>query len=74
LRQVNAAGDGRAIFYPMVNLIFRCTQTSMNVQVWLPDGAPADRLDSYEAVTCPACSRLHLVNKTTGKMLGDKDK
>jgi len=46
----------------------------MNVQVWLPDTAPTDRVDSYEAVTCPACARLHLVNKTTGKMLSDKEK
>ena len=60
----------------MVNLIFRCAQTGMNVQVWLPDDdeAPAERADSYAALPCPACARLHLVNKTTGKTLGDKDK
>jgi hypothetical protein len=58
----------------MAKLIFRCVQTGMNVQVWLPDEAPSDRADSYEAVTCPACTRLHLVNKTTGKILGDKAK
>jgi len=74
LRHVNAPGDGLAHFVPMANLIFRCAQTGMNVQVWLPDEAPAERADSYEAVTCPACTRVHLVNKTTGKTLGDKDK
>ena len=58
----------------MAKLIFRCVQTGMNVQVWLPDEAPPDRADSYESVACPACTRLHLVNKTTGKMLGDKAK
>jgi len=46
----------------------------MNVQVSLPDASPADRGDSYEAVSCPACARLHLVNKTTGKMLSEKEK
>ena len=46
----------------------------MNVQVWLPDEAPADRADSYESVACPACTRLHLINKITGKILGDKEK
>jgi hypothetical protein len=46
----------------------------MNVQVWLPESASTDRTDSYEAVTCPACVRVHLVNKTSGKMLGDKEK
>jgi hypothetical protein len=61
-------------YQPMAKLIFRCTRTALNVQVWLPDEAPTDRADSYEAVTCPACTRLHLVNKTTGKMLSDKEK
>jgi len=51
----------------------------MNVQVWMPDAALADQTDSreadsYESVTCPACTRLHLVNKITGKILGDKEK
>jgi hypothetical protein len=46
----------------------------MNVQVWLPDGKPTDRTDSYEPVDCPACAQLHLVNRTTGKMLSDKEK
>jgi hypothetical protein len=46
----------------------------MNVQVWLPDAGPADRGDSYEAIVCPACTRLHLVNKTTGKMLSERAK
>jgi len=58
----------------MTNHIFRCTRTGMNVQVSLPDASPADRGDSYEAVSCPACARLHLVNKTTGKMLSEKEK
>jgi hypothetical protein len=58
----------------MTNLIFRCVRTGLNVQVWLPERAPTDGADSYEAVTCPACARIHFVNKTTGKMLGDKEK
>ena len=58
----------------MGNLLFRCVRTGLNVQVWLPDAAPTGRADSYEVVTCPACARLHLVNKTTGRMLSDKEK
>jgi hypothetical protein len=27
--------------------------------------------DEYEAVTCPACMRLHFVHKITGKLLGE---
>ena len=57
----------------MANLIFRCVQTGMNVQVWLPEAAPTDRTDSYESAPCPACTRLHLVNKNTGRILGDKE-
>jgi len=63
-----------ALALHMAKLIFRCVQTGMNVQVWLPETAPTDRADSYESVACPACTRLHLVNKVTGKLLGDKEK
>ena len=58
----------------MENLIFRCAPTGLNVQVGLPDEPPSDRTDSYEAVACPACGRVHLINKATGKMLGDKER
>jgi hypothetical protein len=58
----------------MINHIFRCSRTGLNVQVRLPAATPADRPDSYEAVACPACTRLHLVNKITGKILGDKER
>jgi hypothetical protein len=58
----------------MVRLIFRCVRTGMNVQIEMPDMAPTDHTDSYESVACPACTRIHLINKTTGKMLGDNEK
>lgn len=44
-----------------------------NVQVWLPERPQPESPDSYEAVACPACARVHLINWKTGKMLGDKD-
>jgi hypothetical protein len=28
----------------------------------------------HRDVACPGCGRVHLVNKTTGKSLGDKEK
>jgi len=58
----------------MAKLNFWCARTGLNVQVWLPDDAPTVQTDSYEVVTCPACARVHLVNKTTGRTLGDKEK
>jgi len=55
----------------MENLTFRCSQTGSNVQLPLSDSPSTDSADSYEAVACPACGRVHLVNKTTGKMLSE---
>lgn len=46
----------------------------MNVQVVMPEVTASDPTDRYEAITCPACARLHLVNKTTGKILGEREK
>jgi hypothetical protein len=57
----------------MRKLIFRCTRTGMNVQIQLADADPTDHPDSYEAVTCPACTRIHLVNKVTGRLLSDHE-
>jgi hypothetical protein len=29
--------------------------------------------DAYEAITCLACRKVHYVNPTTGKVLGEDD-
>jgi hypothetical protein len=57
----------------MANHIFRCDRTGLNVQIRLPEAAPTDRADSYEAVTCPACTGVHFLNKATGRTLADKE-
>jgi hypothetical protein len=44
----------------------------MNVQHWLAD-APGDPQGTHKAVVCLACTRLHFVDSSTGKLLGDKD-
>ena len=46
----------------------------MNVQIEMPEASSTDHPDSYESVRCPACTRTHLINKATGKLLGDNDK
>jgi hypothetical protein len=74
LRQINAQGRTTASTSKMGKLIFRCTRTGMNVQIEMPEMASTDHADSYESLTCPACTRIHLINKTTGKMLGDNEK
>lgn len=51
----------------MIAFVYRCPATSQKVQ-----GHVADDLfhsDSYEAATCTACGRVHLVNAKTGKVL-----
>jgi hypothetical protein len=60
----------------MVRLLFRCPRTGMNVQHSVADDASLreDPSSYYDAVSCAACTRLHFVNRATGKTLGDKDK
>ena len=55
----------------MVPFIYRCPTTGLNVQGLSQDAAPADNTETYESVSCPVCTRLHLVNRTTGRTLGD---
>jgi hypothetical protein len=53
-------------------VLIRCPQTGSKVYVWMPEITSADKSDSYEDVRCPACLRLHFVNKITGELLSDK--
>jgi len=43
------------------------------VQIGVAAAPVADRADAYEVVACAACGRLHIVNKTTGRMLSDRE-
>jgi hypothetical protein len=52
--------------------IFKCPITDQNVQFRL-EAADA-RETEFEGVTCPACTRLHFVNRKTGKLLGANGK
>jgi len=45
----------------------------MNVQHWQDDDvAPDNSQCTYETVVCQACGRLHFINRSTGKLLGQK--
>jgi hypothetical protein len=58
----------------MVAFVYRCPRTGLNVQGWIADDSTEGEAESYEAVTCTACTRVHLVNPKTGLVLGaDKD-
>jgi hypothetical protein len=55
----------------MSHFVIRCHRTGSLVGVWVPERTSNTKPDEYEAVTCPACTRLHFVNKITGKPLGE---
>jgi hypothetical protein len=56
----------------MAPFIFRCPNTGFRVQGLAPDDDESERAgDVYEAITCLACGRLHLVNPKTGKRVGE---
>jgi hypothetical protein len=55
----------------MPTFVYRCPNMQVNVQGWVADD-PAEH-DSYEVIMCLACTRVHLVNPKTGKVLGADD-
>ena len=57
----------------MAPIMFRCPATGLSVQGWLADDASVTEGEVYETVTCLACTRLHLINRATGRVLGDDE-
>ncbi len=56
----------------MTAFLFRCPVTGYSVQGLVSDPVPDG--DSYQSITCNACSRTHLVNPKTGKVAGAERK
>jgi hypothetical protein len=56
----------------MATLIFTCPACGMKVQHWLEGGRDIQD-NQYESVICRACTRLHFINRKTGKLLGYPD-
>jgi hypothetical protein len=50
----------------MIALIYQCPTTGRSVQTWVADDPPADGNDS---VKCLACRMMHLVDRSTGKVI-----
>jgi hypothetical protein len=50
-------------------IIYRCPHTGMDVQTSLQK-ENNDAARTYETVTCSACTRIHLINTTTGTVAG----
>jgi hypothetical protein len=58
----------------MRTYLYRCPITGFKVQGYSPDQtADDDDADTYEAVRCPACAQMHLVNPVSGKVAGQSE-
>jgi hypothetical protein len=57
-----------------VPFIYRCPAMGLKVQGLFADEVPAEESNTYEPVTCLACARVHLVNRSTGKTIGEDGK
>jgi hypothetical protein len=56
----------------MAHSVFKCPATGFNVQHQLDDDPDVSE-NEYEAITCPACTGLHLLHRKSGKLLGQDD-
>jgi hypothetical protein len=54
------------------HIVFKCPRTGLNVQHWVAEqptlGEAAHA--THETVVCKACTGLHFIDRTTGKLLG----
>jgi len=57
----------------MPPFLYRCPATGLNVQGWVADDPNKSQAEIYAAVTCTVCTRIHLVDPKTGKVLGTDD-
>ncbi len=57
----------------MSAVVFTCPNTDLRVQHLLDEDGRDGPDNEYEGVTCPACARLHFINRKTRQLLGDED-
>ena len=56
------------------NVSVSLPNTGQNVQGWSADEVTTDDNNSYQSFQCIACTRVHLVDLKTGKVLGEEDR
>lgn len=56
----------------MAAFIYRCPVAGYNVQGFIADDLTGDDDESFEAITCTICARVHLVNPKTGNVAGEQ--
>lgn len=54
-------------------ILFKCPTTGQNVQ-WRAEEVSSAKGEpvAFKGIDCPACTRVHLMNPVTGKLLGEK--
>ena len=50
--------------------VYRCPNTGFNVQGWVADDPTEREGETYQPITCTICTRVHLIDPKTGKVLG----
>ena len=55
----------------MPAFMYRCPLTGYQVQGFVADDPNKDGDDTFRPLTCTVCTRVHLVNPKTGKVIGD---
>ncbi len=55
----------------MATFLFRFPYTTALVHGYVADQVSDD--DVYETIKCTACTRIHLVNPKTGRVIGQAD-
>lgn len=55
-------------------LVYRCPQSGLMTQAWLPKEYWSGDRETYELVTCLACSKQHFICVATGHVLSETDK
>lgn len=53
----------------MSTFLYRCPNTGLQVQAWTDEPPVAADPEAYQSVKCIACSRLHWVSPSTGRVL-----
>jgi len=60
-------------YFNMPTFLYRCPNTGLNVQGWVADDPTESGSEQFEPVTCLICTRVHLINPKTGKVLGEDE-
>ena len=63
------AGSRAALHKIMVALVYKCPTRGLQTQAWFAEEVSSNDEEAYEIVQCLACSRMHLVSRTTGRTL-----